>query len=222
MNELPNFEPTKEVPPQSVDRQALEQRMRQKFAYSFVEYGSPQEAIEGVLSIPENRRLIEATGRADAIRKQLLACATITDKDAFAEAVFQAMLPAIDILYTNPDTFPQPDRGRVSVNEMLEYNIQGNSLRIHIFTGGAGDLRLYLEGLSTVAEVVSKNPEIKTIDAISWIVLKDQRIIERKLGFTIRRGVDGKPVVVDTVEGQDYGHASMTREDFIAKYLKKK
>ncbi len=222
MNEQPKLTLSSEQPSQKVTREMFDQMMRQKFAYSLKEYGSPQAAIEHMLSIPENQAVMEATGQAGIIRERLLACAAITDKDAFAEAVFQAMLPAINKLYTDRDAFPQTDQKQIYVNEMLNYDIQGDSLRIHIFTGGTGDLQRYLEGLSTVAQIVLENPDIKTVDAISWIVLRDKRIVERVLGFTIQRDADGEPIVVETREGQKFGHASITREDFIAKYLKKK
>ena len=220
MNELPTVEQPKETSSRPMDRRVFDQMMRQKFAYSLKEYGSPQAAIENMLGIPENQVVMEATGQSGIIRDQLLACAAITDKDAFAEAVFQAMRPVIDRLYADQGTLSQADTKRVYVNEMLNYDIQGDSLRIHIFTGGTGDVRRYLEGLSMVAQAVSENPNIKTIDAISWIVLKDKRVTERILGFTIQKDADGKPIVVETIEGQDYGHASMTREDFLSKYLK--
>ena len=171
--------------------------------------------------LDENLEAIEATGDAEAIKFALQNCMRFTDKQLFAQAVFEALKPVLDRQFLEIDSFnPSPDK-RVVVNESLSYDIQGDSLRIHIFTGGLGNLSRYVEGLDVVAEVLEQHPEVTTVDAISWIVVKHPDILERKLGFTVQREADKKPTA-KIVDGEEIGYAYMDREDFLTKYLKKK
>lgn len=193
---------------------------RQKFAYALEQTSSPEECIQSIIN--ENLEVIGAIENSEAIKSALRECIQFTDKQLFADAVFEVLKPVLDMQFAKIAEEPinHPDQ-RVVVNESLSYDIHGDSLKIHVFTGGLGSLTRYIDGLSTVAEALEQHPEVTTVDAISWIVVKHPDILERKLGFTVQREVDGKPTA-RTVDNEEIGYAFMTREDFLSKYLKKK
>ena len=219
MSELPRFEQPVNDPVPRIDRQVFDRMAQQKFAYALGLAPNAETCVQSILD--ENLEAIEATGDAEAIKFALQNCMRFTDKQLFAQAVFEALKPVLDRQFLEIDSFnPSPDK-RVVVNESLSYDIQGDSLRIHIFTGGLGNLSRYVEGLDVVAEVLEQHPEVTTVDAISWIVVKHPDILERKLGFTVQREADKKPTA-KIVDGEEIGYAYMDREDFLTKYLKKK
>ncbi len=106
------------------------------------------------------------------------------------------------------------ENGEVEVNRVLNYDIHGQKLHIHIpltLIENPMELRkLFMEGLKKLSTEIKENPELKDITTIhgkSWIIYKHPKLLEAA-GFTI--------ISRDETAGQ--GVAEMSREDFIKRY----
>ena len=71
----------------------------------------------------------------------------------------------------------------IKINEVLSYDVTSNIVGIHV--APAEDLgvfivkRLVIEGLKELASIVKANEKITEIEAVSWIVGKNQGLIEK-------------------------------------------
>jgi hypothetical protein len=205
------------VTEQPMTRDLFYQMARQKFSYTFLKYSYGPERIAALIA--ENQEEIEVLENAEEIKSQLEVCLSLDDRDQYVEAVFQVLKPVLDKIF---DTHQQvvishPEERVLVANELLTYDIKGDKLFIHVFSGGLdGKIGRYAEGLATVATTLETHQEVKMVEAWSWIVVQHPKILER-LGFTVEKDGEGRPIVF----GDQQGHASMSREDFLMKYLKK-
>ena len=105
--------------------------------------------------------------------------------------------------------------GWTTVNEAFAYNIDGNNIAIHVpamFTKTTMEMmRLFKEGLRTLAQRLVEDQSLANIEKIvgeSWIIYEYPLVI-KKMGFEIE----------EIYKKEQKGTASITRENFVAKYL---
>jgi hypothetical protein len=208
--------PKKEENP--IDKDLFYKLTKQKLSQLFSMFPTSRECIDEFIS--ENGDMFKDTENGDSMKVQLQQCGDIKDKRLFVETVFEILKPAYDHMFDALEGFTALEiKERVQVNEFLSYDIQENKLNVHVFSGGLeGSFAKYAEGLCEVARVIEQHKEVESVEAVSWIVVKHPKILER-LGFTIEKEDNGQPKV-ETSNGEVTGHASMTREDFLKKYLK--
>ena len=75
------------------------------------------------------------------------------------------------------------------------------------------------EGLEELAKTVKENQAVKRVEAISWIVADHPKILE-KLGFTVVGEIDEemrRKYYAD--DNRPIGRATVSREDFLRRYL---
>lgn len=212
--ELQLAEPIREQP---MTRDLLYQMARQKLSYTFLKYSNGSERIAALIA--ENQEEIELLENAEETKDELKAYASLDDKDEFVDAVFKVLQPVIDRVFDEQQKVVEgrPESQVFVANELLTYDFKEDKLFIHVFSGGLdGKIGRYTEGLVTVATALEVHPEVKAVEAWSWIVVQHPKILER-LGFTVEKDNEGKPIIF----GDQQGRASMSREDFLTKYLKK-
>lgn len=203
---------------QTITRETFYQIVRQKLSYIFLNFSSGAERITEI--IDGNREIIETLDNAEILKSKLASCVRFEKREQFIEAAFEILRPVADKIFENQQAAfaANPDAKVFVANEMLTYDVKGNKLFIHVFSGDRdGTINKYAQGLKKVAEALESYPQVETVEAWSWIVARHPKILER-LGFIIEKDSEGKPVVFDN----EQGHASIAREDFVSKYLPKK
>jgi len=166
----------------------------------------------------------------------------------FQEQVYEIILPLVEIEISNPDLVREArelwnrrhngsraqketttrensqrlrqekkeqiieDGERVIASELLYYQVKENVIELHILPGMDLSIIAFINdirnGLKKIAEFVKKNEQISIISGQSWIITEKPELLE-KLGFTVRTQEGG----VDSI-------ATISREDFLKRYLK--
>lgn len=193
-----------------------------KMRIFFDSYKNGKDRIENLKKV--NAESLSLLENREDIEKALDMCESIDSRDEFAEKVSEILKPIFDVLI---DEHFQKNVGAEKkwlLNEVLSYTVEGDVVQIHIFFGKKeySLAQKTIEGLEKLAQFVDKNPNIKTIEAISWIVSEYPKLIEKKMGFIIGGDVDPE-YIREHFEGDDreIKRAYMTREDFLNKYLNK-
>lgn len=160
----------------------------------------------------------------DRAEEILVDAETITDREVFITKGIAALSPLIEHVKNDPESFQraQQDRNlesenKVRINELLYYHLdEEQNLHLHVLpnqlTVSSEKLRSLRSGLTLTAQILVENPEIKNVEAESWIVAENPKLLEM-LDFTIH----GK---VASNDEREVWRASISREDFIAKHLK--
>lgn len=168
---------------------------------------------EEFLSLLKNRKDVE---------KALDICESIDNRDEFAERVSEILKPIIDLELEKYDQLNSGEKKRIAINEVFSYNVEGDIIQIHVFSGKKeyGIANKFIDGLRKLAKVVNENPDIKIIEAVSWIVSEHPSLIEKKMGFTIGGEVDAKYIKEHFPDdNREIKKAYITRGDFLNKYL---
>lgn len=168
--------------------------------------------------------ILENLKEKNEIEEGLGECVDIKDRNEFIRKVSEILKPAIELALEDYIKNNVGDKKRRLLSEVLSYTVEGDIIRIHIFSGKKefSLVQKTLEGLKKLAEIVDKNPNIKTIEAISWIVSKHPKLIEKRMGFTIGGDVNSE-YIVEHFEGEnrEIKKAYISRDDFLNKYLSK-
>ncbi len=213
------------------EAEKIKKEATEKIGDIFDNFSTGKERVCNLMSILEpflkNNDIIEG----EAIKKALEGCVTADQKDVFIKGVMDALQPVIDLKSADPGKFEQAQRrvfvkegGFTSLSEVLSYGQYKDVAHIHLAPaekyGVAKARRSMQEGLKKLAKIIVESPEIKTIEAISWIVAKNPKIIE-SFGFKNEGQIDEetKALYFDK-EKRPVSRAVMTREDFLARYLK--
>ncbi len=167
------------------------------------------------------------------IKESLEACSQIEDKKEFIESIISALEPILDFRKSSPEAFEQMRRqaameqeGMTPINEILYYGGREDYLHIHLAPAkdaGIGKLRAQvLEGLQKLAEVIKDNKQIKEIEATSWIVAKNPKLME-KLGFEVHGEID-EEFRRQHLSGDErkISRATISRKEFLKRYFKEK
>ena len=168
--------------------------------------------------------ILENLKEKNEIEEGLGECVDIKDRNEFIRKVSEILKPAIELAIEDFIKNNVGDKKRWLLNEVLSYTVNGDIIQIHIFSGKKeyGLAQKVFEGLKELAEAVSKDPNIKTIEAISWIVSKHPKLIEKKMGFIIGGDVDPEYIKehFDDEDGE-IKKAYISRDDFLNRYLNK-
>ena len=192
-------------------------RAKENWARIFDAHTNGKDRVQEILHrfewIP-NSELING----DQIRKDLENLFSKKSREEFVGGVMLALGPIIELSKNDPVTFEKIQRESQKSdggNEALHWNLDENDAQIHLSavkTLGISKIKkVVVGGLEELAKTIKENQQIKTINATSWIIYKNPKIIER-LGFKI----------VKTNEERSEATASITREEFLKKYLKEK
>ena len=120
---------------------------------------------------------------------------------------------------------PARQDGMTPLNEVMYYGGRDNYVHIHLAQAkdvGVSKLRaLVLDGLQKLAEQIKGNEQVQDIEATSWIVAKNPKLME-KLGFTVEGEVD-EEFRRQHFSGDErkISRATIKREEFLKRYLKK-
>jgi len=190
---------------------------RKKIRALFEYYGNGKDSVEALMM-----GLKEVLDNNQDIKETLDNFRNVNDEEKFVGEVSDILAPFFKSFVHNALEDSQ-NSDRKFLNEVLSYNLVGDSVQIHIFDGEKKYkiVRDVKEGLEKLAEVVANNPEIKKVEAISWIVTKHPKLIEDKMGFIIGGDVDEK--YIDEHFSEDDGEikrAYIMRDDFLKKYLR--
>lgn len=168
----------------------------------------------------------------ESIRKAMESCTKFDKKEEFIKEMMSALEPVLTFKKNNPELFEQLRRtavmnleGMKPINDILYYGGRGDYLHIHL--APAGDFGLaklkgqVLDGLQKLAEIVKNQENIKTIEATSWIVAKNPKLME-KLGFEVQGEID-EEFKQRHFQGdkRKISKATMSREELLKRYLKK-
>ncbi|MBL7142359.1 MAG: hypothetical protein ISS83_01730 [Candidatus Pacebacteria bacterium] len=114
--------------------------------------------------------------------------------------------------------------GFIEINRVVSYGKTGSMIHLHHLPARAIStserLKLYEVAMKKLATIVNNDPNIEEITATSWIVAKNPELFEGA-GFEIE---DVKKELKEKHfqdEKRDIKHATMTRKDFLEKYLTK-
>ncbi len=208
---------------------------KRKIGTFFDEQKDGQKVVEDILSKIEiflRSGLIDG----DIVRQSLGKCSAIKDKEEFIEKVLSAIEPINDLKKNNPGIFEQIEReafikevearGFKKINEILSYGVNDDFAHIHLAParqiGVSGLKKMVQGGLEELAKIVKENQEIKRVEAISWIVADHPKILE-KLGFTVVGEIDEEMRRKHYVDdNRPISRATISREDFLSRYLKDK
>jgi len=169
---------------------------------------------------------------ADDVRKSL----DIQDQKTFIAHLLKALEPITILMATKPEVFEKIRRERIlndghniELSKVLYMDMHNNNAFIHLPPSveyiKENGLKKFIKeienGLIKLAEIIESNDSIKKIVATSWIVAKNPGLLER-LGFTIIGPISEEVKRAHfSNEPRPVFEASMSREDFLIKYLKK-
>ena len=167
----------------------------------------------------------------EEILSDLDTCTTITSREEFVTRVFDILEPIAHAKFDHPVEYEELARKNfleqgdfASINQLLAYNVDGDSLHLHVAPNETTSLRDMLnmlkDGLHDLAKIVRDNEDIKEIVGTSWIIASHGKLIER-LGFTIEGLIDEEERIRDfgNQERRDISKAKISRGDFLSRYL---
>lgn len=119
--------------------------------------------------------------------------------------------------------------GSTELNRMLAYAKFQDAVLLHVSPSKtlqlSEKLRFLNDGLNKLADVLVNDPKIKKVQGSSWIMQENPRLVER-LGFRIEEIPKMEKAIHFLVnlfrkeKSPQYKSASMSREDFLKRYLK--
>ncbi|MFA4817130.1 MAG: hypothetical protein WC608_00200 [Parcubacteria group bacterium] len=169
---------------------------------------------------------LEFLENKETMKKELEKCINIETKKKFVDEVITIIMPFIELKLEKPELFmreAEADREFMKLNELLSYEIKGDSILIHMVPGEKVEnfVIKFKAGLQKLAEILNENKNIETIQATSWIIAKHPKLIERS-GFVID-GEISKKIREEHFFGDKskISQAHILRNDFLEKYLVK-
>lgn len=169
--------------------------------------------------------------QVEKIRSDLADC-SVSDLDEFKEEAMQVLQPLVDFMEKYPIEFEEAQskvqnelNGYIELNRLVTYEKVNEGIALHhpaALTIGP-KRELYRDAMKKLAKIIEIDPEIKKIEAVSWIVAKIPRLFTEN-GFKVQT-LKGRFSSRSRVERDDYGKeialAYMSREDFLARFLEK-
>lgn len=211
----------------------LHKRARRQFANIFDKLNDPNERMTEILERVEPffqyiDKTVFSEEKADEVRASLSACKDISDKEQFLDKVMEVLEPFLKIREIYPDKFEEAQAramnqsgGFTEINRLLSYGKSGPVVHIHAPAGMSvgNKITLYREGLRKLAEVVNNDPEIKEINATSFLVADHQSLF-RRAGFNIEDVSDEFRREHFNGEEREIKMAKIDREEFLKRFLK--
>lgn len=161
---------------------------------------------------------------ANEIEEKIKDVCLLNDENAFIEQGLVAIKPIIDWQRENRGLFEAKEReafinsnGYITLNEMLSYGRDEDSLHIHVAPSTTLDVGtkfiLLKNGFRNLQELLRNDESIKEVTATSWIVATESgRGILEKFGFTVE---DIMPSKRNDREGRSVASAHISREDLL-------
>ncbi|MEK7664968.1 MAG: hypothetical protein AAB361_02400 [Patescibacteria group bacterium] len=231
INRQESQEPESQLTPENLEKKDSEiERAKKSFATVFEQHKDGRERAEVVIKRLGGILDLDAFDGVK-IKQSIEACSQIDDEKQFVDGVISALEPILTFRKNNPQAFEQMARevvmnqeGMKPLNEIMYYGGHDNYVHIHLAHArdiGIGKLRsLVLDGLQKLAEVVKNNEKIEDIEATSWIVAKNPKLIE-KLGFEVQGEINEEfRRQYFSEDERDIAMATIKREEFLKRYLK--
>lgn len=217
----------------AAERAGLEERLGKSMARLFYETADPQarsekiyKDIKPLLAVMQDQKV------ADCIRAEIEQTCAITDQETFVATLIAKLRPFLQEYLQAPVHFEEVAREHwrrennfTSLSKNLVYEKSEDIVRLHLASSRSMDpaeqLRSVREGLSKLAEVVSKDESITTVEATAWIVAARPGLLE-KLGFSVEAHNLGSEELREHFpdENRPVRRATMTREVLLERYLK--
>ncbi|MEK7648383.1 MAG: hypothetical protein AAB400_00505 [Patescibacteria group bacterium] len=168
-------------------------------------------------------------GQISEIKRSLLQCAAIHNKKKFLGAVITVLQPAMEIRKAHAAEFEEAhakamneSEGFTEINRLLSYGKSSDLIHIHASLGKTVEnkLSLYRSGLRKLAEIIDRDPDIRRITATSPLVAQHPGLFTIA-GFAVEDISDDVRMLHFKNEKQEIKRASISREDFLKKFLKK-
>ncbi|PIP68863.1 hypothetical protein CO033_00585 [Candidatus Nomurabacteria bacterium CG_4_9_14_0_2_um_filter_32_10] len=167
------------------------------------------------------------------IKKELEECKKISDKTEFMKKVINILKPLAFSMDEHPKEFAEFQRKAFNeslnltpINEMLSYRVDEGDLHLHLAPAtdisNITKIRLIKDALEKLPKIVDSNKKVKKISATSWIVASNPGLLE-KVGFKNEGPISEETKKRDFAgETHPISRATITREEFLTKYLKSK
>ncbi len=204
------------------------ERAKDSFSAVFKSHKDGPERVEVV--VKRLGKLLEnSTFNGEEIEGALRACAELDDERKFVDGVMSAIKPILVFRKDHPDEFEKIAReaamsqeGMTPLNEIMYYGGRDDYIHIHLANARyVENLRaLVLDGLQKLAKIIEGNGKVKTIEATSWIVAKNPKLME-KMGFKIEGEIDDEfRRKYFSGDKRKISKAAISREEFLKRYLK--
>ncbi len=167
------------------------------------------------------------------IKRKLEQCKKIDNGADFIKEVKKILSPVSIAMDSHPEEFANFKRkvfnethNFTPVNEVFSYRVDEGDLHIHMAPSSdlnaISKVRLIKDALEKLPEIIKSNKKIKNISATSWIVASNPGLLE-KIGFKIEGPISEETRKTD-FEGETapISRATISREEFLEKYLKEK
>lgn len=220
IEQIPQINSGQKVESES-EKERVFETARTKINVIFDSHETGEQRVDDLKSQIDETTFLE---NKEAMKKELEMCIGINTKKEFIDAAFKIIKPIVDLRLERPELFVReggPSREFFRINELLSYEINRNTLYIHVIP--EEKVKHFLiklrEGLQKLAGIVDGNTDIEVIEGESWIVAKHLDLIE-KLGFIIDGEIneEDRETHYPGEKGRIF-KAHISRDDFLKKYL---
>ena len=184
---------------------------------------------------------IISNDKIEEIKQALEKYGRIEDQKEFVKKVMEALSAVFALRKTNPKEYEEglaraanEKAGYIELNRVVSYEKKRRGIIAlhHSSAKMVNPLRLnalYKEAMKKLAKIVAADPEVRQIEAISWIVAKAPALFTEN-GFTVERMRDLpnldylSPVTSGDMkdqQGKRIALAVIKREDFLNRFLEK-
>jgi hypothetical protein len=167
------------------------------------------------------------------IRNELLYCTGLENKKLFINTILPILQPIWDLKKSHPREYEEAEAkiskkelGYIELNRLVTYEKVGDVIKIHhskAHTIGP-KLKLYISAMQDLAKVVQADPEVKSIEGVSWIVYKIPALFT-KYGFKVEKlpkySVDSLNLQSGNEkdsEDRPIARAVISRDDFLKQF----
>ncbi|EKD33318.1 MAG: hypothetical protein ACD_76C00045G0004 [uncultured bacterium] len=227
--------PTKQESFKTPQETGINKRARADLVAIYDKHADPNERIAEIIKNVERfhsyiDKEIFSVEKIEDIRKALMACTGIQDKEQFIDEIMKILKPAIDIREVYADKFEEAqakvmneEGGFTELNRLVSYGKSGPTIHIHHVPGETVQNKrsLYLDAMRKLAVIVSEDPGVQQIVATSWIVAKNPSIFTMS-GFNVEDVSHEVRQAHFAGEKREIKTATMNREEFLKRFLKEK
>jgi hypothetical protein len=219
-------------------RKRIEGKIRALVEEVFERYTEPDrraqelvEKVEPALSSTFAAMYLDV-GQRDEIRESLRAAAHNLDPVASMNACTSTLRPLIELIVSRAKEFEDLQAqdtmrrdGFTPLNERISYSVGEHSLQLHLAPAREVKGRIeamYQDALEKIVPIVQANPDIWVIGGTSWInATNTYGAMKERLGFTLSDTPEDVVREHFADETRPLKDATMTREEFLARYASK-
>lgn len=199
-------------------------------------FKDPQERtdqiIERVYLVHKNiDRNIFSNEQMVKIQRELSACVVFKKTNQFIDRVMKILEPIFDMEITHPFEFEEAramaideSAGYTRLNRLVTYEKVEDAIQLHhsVAKTVGPKLHLYYDAMRKLAKIVEDDPEIKVIEAASWIVANARGLFEKN-GFHVNiledRGAYSLSRNMKDNQDREVAYAYIDREEFLKRFL---